>query len=54
MTTTIDTSLEQPLLLTANALLDVAGQRLCLDGQEEPLSPLRFESCAISWSGRGG
>jgi DNA-binding response OmpR family regulator len=35
--------LEPPLSLTANALLDVAGQRLFLDGREEPLSPLRFE-----------
>jgi two-component system, OmpR family, phosphate regulon response regulator PhoB len=43
MTTGIDTSLEQPLLLTASSLLDVAGQRLFLDGREEPLSPLRFE-----------
>jgi two-component system, OmpR family, phosphate regulon response regulator PhoB len=36
-------SLAGPLSLTASAHLDVAGQRLFLDGREEPLSPLRFE-----------
>jgi DNA-binding response OmpR family regulator len=37
-------SAQRPLPLTANALLDVAGQRLFVDGREEALSPLRFET----------
>jgi DNA-binding response OmpR family regulator len=36
-------SLDPPLVLTRDVCFDLVGRRLFVCGQEEPLSPLRFE-----------